>query len=657
MSLSSDAKLDTVIADFLHAEEVEGPQNRQQWIARHPEFATELAGFFADNDALRKIAKKPQVASGGRLDLMPSDEQRERFEIGSIFAGKYEIFAIKEGGMGRVYLANVISPQRGEPARRVAIKTIADFRDWRERQRTNNRPADQTIYDRIAARFHQEAETWVRIGKRENILWAFFVLDVGRKPYIVMEYADEGDLASWIRERRLALPLCINLAIQFCRGMSQAFQACKLVHRDIKPANVLLTRGHLVKIADFGLSKAFDGTEACEAATGGDSPLSQGGAGTASYMAPEQFASLAHADTRSDIYSFGAMFFEMLTGNRLFQAHTAREHLLQRRGIIPALHKLGLDLPDGVSDILDRCLAFEVGNRFQNFADLEGVLARVYENLPDKVPFPRDTVTPPPGWQIETECVSLLALGKYEKVERRANEGMRLFPHSAHHWINRGVALANLARMQESAECLTHATELSPTNALAWANLGLARLLLGDSHAGLQAAMSAVRLDDEMAEGWWTRGKCEQKLGRSLEAITSFRRAVELRPHDWRGWFYLGSYLFETGHFSDAIQPLREVVRISPNHAESWRLLGVSFGQVDRHKEARQAVDRAVQIDPRNSDAWADRAIVLWYSEGVSDAVKSCLKQSLALIPTNARSLQLLGKMGIHGLEDFHYQP
>lgn len=671
-NLAREAELDEIIAEFLQAEERDGPQDRQRWAARYPEHATELAEFLADRDRLQGFVKEPshaacapqtpqespEPANVATPCLTPFPSQRLQPEIGSVFAGQYRIFGMKQGGMGRVYFADVIPLHRGDIPGKVAIKTIPDFEEWRERQKADAQPSDRAAYEHFAARFRQEAETWVKIGKQQNVIWAFFVMDVGSKPYIFMEYAEDGDLRTWIAQGRLSVPLAVNLAVQFCRGMTQAVEACHLVHRDIKPANVLLTKGYLLRISDFGLSKAYDAPETTgQSIFAGNSTVSQTTAGTVAYMAPEQFLSLSNADSRSDIYSFGVMLFEMVTGDRLFHGTSPREHLFQRGRPAPALHEIKPDSPPALSAILTRCLAFEPSNRYATFRDVEADLLAVHQGLPDPLPFPEPDGEMPHDWHLQSLESSLLSLGRFVQAAERAEEGARLFPRSAGHGINRAVALAHLGRSDESRLCLERATELEPANALAWANLGWARMENGDAQGGLQAARAATRLDPELAEGWWTLGECERRLGRIPEAIVSFRRAVEARPHDWRAYHYLGSCLLDADQSakvisSEAIQALREAVHINPDDAEVWRLLAVALGKLGRQGEARQAIDRAITVAPDNSDAWAIRSVVFWQTEGPSNAARSCLKKSLALDGKNPRALQLLSMMGIHDLDN-----
>ena len=665
-----ETELDEIIAEFLQAEERAGPQDLEQWVARYPSHAAELGEFLADRNrvqgyvtepsnarsVLHQPARSPEPAHETATILLPFPAQRLQPEVGHVFAGQYQIFDVKQGGMGRVYFADVIPLHPGDITGKVAIKTIPDFDEWRVRQTADGQEGDRAAYEQFAMRFRREAETWVKIGKQQNIVWAFFVMDVGNKPYIFMEYAEEGDLRAWIAQGRLDIPLVLNLAIQFCRGMTQAFEACHLVHRDIKPANVLLTKGYLLRISDFGLSKAYNTPgDAGDGVRAGSSSVTQTTAGTLAYMAPEQFLSLSNADTQSDIYSFGVMLFEMVTGERLFHGTSPREHLYQRGRPLPVLHEIKPGTPPALSAILRRCLAFDQTTRYATFRDVETDLLPIQSALPDPLPFPEPDGEMPPDWHLQSVESSLLSLGRFSQAVEQAEEGAQLFPRSAGHWINRAVALAHLGRKAESRLSLDRATELEPANALAWANLGWARIENGDVDGGRQAASNATRLDPELAEGWWTLGECDRRLGRIPEAIVSLRRAVEARPHDWRAHHYLGLCLLAADKnagviSSEAIQALREAVHINPDDAEAWGQLAVSLGKLGRQEEARQAIDRAITVAPENSDAWAIRSIVFWQAEGPSDAVRSCLRKSLALDNKNPRSLQLLRMMGIHDL-------
>jgi len=349
-------------------------QEYQEALVRHPPSAAGHPGLAVTESLVPPAVDQTGDSTLGSNDsivLRPRRPSREPIGPGTVLtpgafqAHRYRVFGVKSGGMGRVYLADSLDTQPRRLHDKAAIKTVADFDEWREMRRAKGVPADESHYADLLVRFRREALAWVRLGPHENIIFAWWVFEIGDKPHLLMDYADSGDLGSWIRERRLNVPLAVNFALQFCEGMKYAVRTAGMVHRDIKPGNVLIQAGRIVKIADFGLARAFHDEEPALARRGspdpaetadrqvssehgrasvvqvarsGDQPqrggdrpqspdgeyaedrgagLSVAGGGTPSYMPPEQWVSLSRADTRSDIFSFGAMLFEMLASTRL----------------------------------------------------------------------------------------------------------------------------------------------------------------------------------------------------------------------------------------------------------------------------------------------------------------------------------------------------
>lgn len=270
--------------------------------------------------------------------LLPPDEARraaQNWVIGDEIFHRHRIIQILGGpgksGMGIVYVC-IDDLEEEQP---VAIKTLQ-----------NRFNEDRAFIER----FKWEAETWVRLGKHHNIVEAKRVENHG-KPYIYLEYI-AGDkqhgssLSGWIhggglhRNGKPEIPIILNFAIQFCHGMIHAqkrFQEMgkPFVHRDVKPSNILVTQDKVVKIADFGLVKAFaDLDEDIPTATVGDGVnrrfgLSKSGSicGTPPYMSPEQCRGARDIDIRSDIYAFGCVLYEMLTQRLVFDGKTMDEFI------------------------------------------------------------------------------------------------------------------------------------------------------------------------------------------------------------------------------------------------------------------------------------------------------------------------------------------
>jgi serine/threonine protein kinase/Tol biopolymer transport system component len=267
--------------------------------------------------------------------------------------GPYEIQSpLGAGGMGEVYRA-----RDTRLAREVAIKVLPE--------------AFARDADRLQ-RFEHEARVLSTVN-HANILAIYDVGAQGDLHYLVSELLEGQTL----REKMSAAPLSqrrvIEYALEMARGLAAAHEK-GIVHRDLKPDNVFITKDGRVKILDFGLAKQAIG----EAGLSGQSatmaaptPTQPGTVlGTAGYMSPEQVRGQS-TDPRSDIFSFGAILYEMVSGKRAFKGDTGVETM---NAILkedpPELGESGLNIAPGLDRIVRHCLEKEPGLRFQSARDL-----------------------------------------------------------------------------------------------------------------------------------------------------------------------------------------------------------------------------------------------------------------------------------------------
>ena len=209
--------------------------------------------------------------------------------------------------------------------------------------------------------FVEEARRYAVLD-HENIGRIFDFERIGGELCIVLEYIDGWSLIEYLeRHRELGyLPdvdLSVFIASRVCRGLQYVFEKVGIVHRDVSPSNVMMTTEGTVKLIDFGIA-ARSGTR--------ESYL----AGKPSYMAPEMVVEM-RADQRSDIFSLGAVLFEMLTGERLFTGETTAE-ILERvvAGDIPKASSINPLVPEAVDAILSRALERPSARRFPSGAGM-----------------------------------------------------------------------------------------------------------------------------------------------------------------------------------------------------------------------------------------------------------------------------------------------
>jgi len=266
--------------------------------------------------------------------------------------GPYEIQSLLgAGGMGEVYRAH-----DSRLDRTVAIKVLpASFSADRERLQ----------------RFAQEARAAAALN-HPNILSIFDIGEAQGAPYVVSELLEGETLRERLRNGALPTRRVIDYAVQVARGLAAAHEK-GIVHRDLKPENLFLTNDGRVKILDFGLAKLIR-PEAQDKS--GDAPTVQVATetglvmGTAGYMSPEQVRGKP-ANSRSDLFAFGAILYEMISGKRAFHGETPADTMSAiLKEETPELSETARNVPPGLERIVRRCLEKHPAQRFQSAGDL-----------------------------------------------------------------------------------------------------------------------------------------------------------------------------------------------------------------------------------------------------------------------------------------------
>lgn len=272
--------------------------------------------------------------------------------------GPYEITReIGRGGMGVVYLARDTKLDRD-----VAIKVLPDEVAQDE--------------DRMQ-RFEREAKLLASLN-HPNIATIYGLEEVEERKYLVMEYIDGTLLTDYLIRHRQSWRKCVEAAASIADALAAA-HARGIVHRDIKPDNILFTRDGVVKVLDFGLALAVstDARDRSEAATITLDTRPGAVMGTPGYMSPEQVRGES-PDTRSDIFSFGCLLHEMLTGRATFARDTVADSMAATLRDEPeAPSDCDVHAPPELDPVVMRCLEKRPDDRFQSARDLAFSLRRV----------------------------------------------------------------------------------------------------------------------------------------------------------------------------------------------------------------------------------------------------------------------------------------
>jgi hypothetical protein len=263
------------------------------------------------------------------------------------------------GGMGEIYKA-----LDTRLSRTVAIKVLPSAKSGDPDRRR---------------RFLQEAQAASGLN-HPSIITIHDVISEGDTEFMVMEYVQGKTLNDLIPKGGLRVPLVIKYALQMSDALSTA-HAAGIVHRDLKPANVMVTESGLVKILDFGLAKLTDPTSIPDddstRTIANAAPLTVEGSilGTVSYMSPEQ-AQGKKVDTRSDIFSFGAVLYEMATGRRAFEGESSLSTLSSiLRDEPKPMIEVAPDVPSALETVFLRCLRKNPDDRWQNMKEVQAALS------------------------------------------------------------------------------------------------------------------------------------------------------------------------------------------------------------------------------------------------------------------------------------------
>ncbi len=307
--------------------------------------------------------------------------------------GPYEIVgALGAGGMGEVYRAR--DPRLG---RDVAIKALpAAFAQDPER----------------LARFEREARLLASLS-HPNVAGIHGLEEVEGGRYLVLELVEGETLAARLARGPLPLDEALEVAKQIAAGVEAAHES-GVVHRDLKPGNVMLTPSGAVKVLDFGLAKAGAAERTASGTDLAASPTvthaaTQAGVilGTAAYMSPEQ-ARGRTVDKRSDVWAFGCVLYECLTGHQAYEGETVSDLIAKILRAEPDWSALPPDMPPRVRELLARCLHKDARERLRDIGEARIVLASPFEERTAAAPASR------PGglswWAVAALALALVTL-------------------------------------------------------------------------------------------------------------------------------------------------------------------------------------------------------------------------------------------------------
>lgn len=555
----------------------------------------------------------------------------QQYSPGDQIGGEYTVLKVfggeKQSGMGVVYLVRA-----EEDKTSYVLKTF-----------------QHAVSDNAKRQFISEAHAWIRAGAHPNIVQAYWVREIVNQLFVAAEYVmpDEesrNTLTHFINEGQLRPEIILHWAAQFCYGMDYARTKGVLAHRDIKPDNLMIDQTGNLKITDFGLAKSVesDATVAKKqgwwllkrtAAVETVSKTKTGSAmGTLPYMAPEQFLNAKAVDHRADIYSFGIILYQMVTGNaypyriksdsqdigaEFFQAHSAQAPLAVDSALMP---------------IISRCLEKRPERRYATYdaflADIVIVAKQLHIRLPRVVHVAKVDE------EIYAQAQSYVALGDKDRALKAINDyvskyaeyecgwtekgrihfergeyleglaatrkSLEVNPYNTHAWNNFGILLNRTAApISEIKKAYANALHFDPYNTAAMMNL-VGPLVLQREYS--EAALLAVKALKLRPEKPLVRQKSETLLKEFLDNkhVTAAEILLygwtEARSADTDAWHNLGLISFDKGDLDHATSCFKRVYEIAPQ--DNFAVLQLARLCFQR-KKARECLDYCNQLIER----------------------------------------------------------
>ncbi len=561
--------------------------------------------------------------------------------------GPYEVVApVGAGGMGEVYRA-----RDTRLARDVALKVL---------------PAAVAADPERLARFEREART-VAVLNHPNIVTIHSIEEADGVRFLTMELVEGDSLDQRVTPAGLPPRTTLQWALALADALAAAHER-GIVHRDLKPANIMISRDGRLKVLDFGLAKLEDDhvsdssmhTQALTARA----PISAAGqvVGTAPYMAPEQIRG-EKVDARADLFSFGVVLYELLTGRRPFAGRTAADVSSSILRDLPATMKsVRPDLPPSLDRIVGRCLEKERERRFATASDLRAELEGVRRELESSVasvaggtgaaavapslavlPFANMSADPEneyfsdglteellnvlarnPGLRVVGRTSSFAFKGKQEDLREIGHKlGVAtLLEGSVRKAGNRVRITVQLVKVSDGFHLWSETFDRVLDDIFAvqdeiakCVSLAMNVTLLGTSTAA-PAPQHAETFELLLHAHHFAQQQSEASV---VRAIALYDEAIAKVPGDARAWAGLA------------------FCRLT----QYWR--GELAGRPEVYQQAKAAVDRAVALDPNLPQAWETMAMALGPVEFRWSEAHDAIRRAHTLAPGNGSILMMLG--------------
>jgi len=549
--------------------------------------------------------------------------------------GNYEIVAWHgAGGMGEIYRARDTRLDRI-----VAIKALP--------------PAFASDPQR-RGHFEREARLLAALN-HPNIAAIYGLEDASNATYLVLEFVDGETLAERLSRGALSARETLEIGVQVAAAIEAAHER-EIVHRDLKPGNVMLDTKGAVKVLDFGLAKGGAREDGSAADLSASPTIALAGTaegvilGTAPYMSPEQARGL-RVDRRTDVWAFGCVLFECLTGRQTFRGDTVSDVIARILERDPEWGSLPGAVPTRLRDLIERCLIKDVAQRPRDIGDLRREMGAILQQLSSPSGGHTRLSAEPPslavlyfedlsgGTESEYFCAGITEdiLTDLSKIK-----GLRVASRNAvARYRGKSVELPKVAAELGVRAVLEGSVRRAGDRVRITAQL---------INAADGFHLWAERYDRKLDDVFTLQEEIAKSIAEALRVTLTPAESATLlqdRPDDVRAYdLYLrgrqryGEYTKES--LREALELFRQALQIDPNYALAWAGTADCHGQMlqyefaeDVEETARlglEAAQRAIAINPKLAEGHKAESLV-WLYRGDREASVSALRRAIAANP------------------------
>ncbi len=652
---------------FHHALKLE-PEAFARFIAEvrasNPQLGAEVESLIAAHKQTDNLIDSPAYEAAASLIAAA-----QATDLAGSSIDHYDVLdLLGKGGMGEVYRARDTKLNR-----EVALKVMPE------------------IFARDAerlARFVREAQVLASLT-HPNVGAIYDLIECESRRVLVLELVGGETLAERLEQGKLPLSEALNIALQIAEALRAAHKK-GIIHRDLKPANIKITSDGQVKVLDFGLAKQLHGerqpTDA-QAATQVQSVTMTGMiVGTPAYMSPEQATGEA-ADARSDIFSFGAVLYEMLTGRRAFSGNTLAAVL---QAVLnadpPSPRRLRKEIPVALDALVMRSLRKDREQR-QSIESFCAELSRVSASLNSKssgrvsatLEGLRHFVSRLGSWAVEPKWKTLAAaaallafallgaLGTLILHRRTAPDASRVTAPirlnadaGTYELFQQGLVYLERYDRVENVEAALQAFNAALSKdqqyAPAYAGLGLAYVAKFQNirdesllELAAQNARQAVKLDGHLAIGRVSLGRAYAEKGEYDLGEAELKQALILEPLNAAAFRGLADIQSGKNNWGEAERLYKKALEVSPNNWDLHFALGNLYYRLARYAEAEKAYAEVVKLAPDSHLGYRNLGGV-YHMQGRFAEASAQYQKSLQLRPSASTYSNLGTSLFFQGL-------